>query len=77
MAISLKLAAPPTDEEIIELSRRNPGFQFECSDVGELLVTPGSSETGRREAALVIQLGRWVETHSPGVVFGPSAGFHL
>ncbi len=77
MAISLKLPAPPTDEEILEMSERNPGFQFERSTEGELLVTPGSSETGRCEAALVIQLGRWAETHSPGVVFSSSAGFHL
>ncbi|MGQ0569339.1 MAG: Uma2 family endonuclease [Armatimonadota bacterium] len=77
MAISLRLAAPPSNREILDLSERNPGFQFERSAVGELVVTPGSSETGRREAALVVQLGRWAEVHGQGVVFGSSAGFHL
>jgi Uma2 family endonuclease len=77
VAISLKLAAPPTDEELLEISERNPGFQFERSAEGELLVTPGSSQTGRREVVLLMQLGRWAEARGGGVVFGPSAGFHL
>ncbi len=76
MGISLRLAAPPSDAEILELSQRNPGFQFERSAAGELIVTPASSEGGRREATLVIQLGRWADVQS-GVVFGPSAGFRL
>ncbi|MGH2405158.1 MAG: hypothetical protein ACRDGN_11925 [bacterium] len=40
MSISLKLAAPPSDAEIIAISERNPGFKFERSAAGELLVTP-------------------------------------
>lgn len=36
MAISLKLAAPPGDDEILDLSKRNPAFQFERSAAGEL-----------------------------------------
>lgn len=77
MAISLNLAAPPSDDEILVLSGRNPGFQFERSAAGELIVTPGSGETGRREAVLVMQLGHWAEVQGHGVVFGPSAGFRL
>ncbi|MGQ0550446.1 MAG: Uma2 family endonuclease [Armatimonadota bacterium] len=76
MAISLRLAAPPSDAEIAELSQRNPGFQFERNAAGELIVTPASSEGGRREAVLVAQLSRWADDHG-GVVFGPSAGFRL
>lgn len=77
MAISLKLPAPPTDEEILEMSERNPGIQFERSTEGELLVTPASSETSRRGVVLLMQLGRWAEAHGEGVVFDSSAGFHL
>lgn len=77
MAISLNLAAPPSDNDILMLSSRNPGLKFERSASGELIVTPGSSESGRREAALVTQLGRWAEVRGEGVVFGPSAGFRL
>lgn len=46
MAISLKLAAPPSDEEILELSERNPGYQFERTTAGELIVTPTGSAGG-------------------------------
>ncbi len=77
MAISLKLAAPPSDQEILELSRRNPGLQFERLAAGDLVVTPTGGESGRREAKLVGQLDRWDSAHGGGVVFGPSTGFHL
>ncbi len=77
MAISLRMAAPPSDDEILELSNRNPGYQFERSAAGELIVTPSSSEAGRRDAAVVAQLGRWAEVTGSGVVFGSSAGFRL
>ncbi len=77
MAISLRMAAPPSDDEILELSNRNPGYQFERSATGELIVTPGSFETGRREAVLVTQLSRWAEVQGKGVVFSSSTGFRL
>ncbi len=77
MAISLKLAAPPSDEEILELSQRNPGYEFERTAAGELVVTPTGSEGGRRDASLVAQLYTWAEADSTGVVFGSSTGFHL
>jgi Uma2 family endonuclease len=77
VAISLNLLAPPTDDDILILSSRNPGFKFERSAAGELIVTPGSGETGRREAVLVAQLSRWADAQGRGVVFSPSAGFRL
>jgi Uma2 family endonuclease len=77
VAISLRLGAPPSDDEILELSRRNPGYQFERSAEGELIVTPGSMEAGRRGAELAFQLRRWTEGHGRGVVFDSSAGFRL
>jgi Uma2 family endonuclease len=76
VAISLRLGAPPEDDDILELSRRNPGFQFERTASGELIVTPASSKAGRRGAALALQLGRWAE-RGGGVVFDSSTGFHL
>jgi Uma2 family endonuclease len=76
VAISLKLAAPPDDDEILELSRRNPGFQFERNAAGELVVTPASTKSGQRGAALSLQLGRWAE-QAGGAVFDSSTGFHL
>ena len=77
MAISLKLPAPPSDEEILELSRRNPGLQIERTATGELIVSPTGGEAGRREAEIVAQLHRWATQDGRGIVFGPSTGFHL
>lgn len=75
--ISLKLAAPPSDEELIELSERNPGLQFERTAEGELIVTPTGGEAGRSEAELVGQLHAWAALDRTGIVFGPSTGFRL
>jgi Uma2 family endonuclease len=77
VAISLKLPAPPTDEEIVEISERNPGFKFERSAAGELLVTPTGGEAGRQEFELCRQLGQWAEADGSGVGFGPSTGFRM
>ena len=77
MVISLKLATPPSDEELVELSERNPGLQFERMAEGELIVTPTGSEAGGQEADLVGQLYRWAATDRTGKVFGPSTGFRL
>ncbi len=77
MAISLRLTTRPTDEEILELSERNPGLQIEQSATGELIVSPTGSGTGRRGVKLVVQLDRWAEAKGSGPVFGPSAGFRL
>jgi Uma2 family endonuclease len=77
MAISLRLAGPPTDEDIVELSERNPGYQFERSAAGELVVTPTSFTSGRHEAKLIYRLSAWAETHGTGVVFSSSTGFRL
>lgn len=77
MAISLKLAAPPGDEEILDLSRRNPGLQFERSAAGELIVTPTGSEGALRDLALGYQLYGWAKADGTGVAFGSAAGFRL
>jgi Uma2 family endonuclease len=77
VAISLKLAAPPGDDEILDLSRRNPGFQFERSAAGELIVTPTGSEGGRRDLELGAQLHAWAKVDGTGVAFGSAAGFRL
>lgn len=77
MAISLKLAAPPSDEELLELSERNPGYQFERTAAGELVVTHTGTEAGRQEAEVLGQLYQWAKADGRGVAFGPSTGFHM
>jgi Uma2 family endonuclease len=77
VAISLRLAAVPSDEEVLELSRRNPGFEFERTASGELVVTPTGARSGRRELRLCTQIDAWAESDGSGLAFGPSTGFHL
>ncbi|MGH2376455.1 MAG: Uma2 family endonuclease [bacterium] len=77
MAISLKLAAAPSDEEVLEISARNPGYQFERSAGGELIVTPTGTEAGRQEGEVFGQLYQWAKADGRGVAFGPSTGFHM
>jgi Uma2 family endonuclease len=77
LAISLRLAARPTDEEILGLSERNPGLQIEQDASGELILAPIGAEGSRREVELAAQLHRWAKAEARGIVFGPSAGFRL
>ena len=37
MAITIKHPRPVTDEDLLELSRLNPGYQFECDAQGDWL----------------------------------------
>jgi Uma2 family endonuclease len=77
MAIILTPVRPVTDEELLELSRRNPGYQFERSAKGELVVTPTGGEAGRLEQELSLQLGVWTKRDGRGIAFSPSTGFRL
>ena len=77
MAFQLTLTRPVTDDELLEISERNPGFQFERDAHGVLIVTPTGSEAGRRELELGSQLHTWAKREGTGIAFGPSAGFRL
>jgi len=46
MAVHLNLLRPVTDEEPLQLSERNPGYQFERAADGRLVVGP--TGMGRR-----------------------------
>lgn len=77
MAISLRMVAPPTDEEIRALAASNPGYQFERTAGGELVVTPTGGRSGRGEAELIAQLAAWAKANGTGVVFSSATGFRL
>ena len=77
MAVTIRHVRPVTDDEILELSRRNPGYQFERTAKGELVVTPTGSESGRREQELALQLGGWAKRDGHGITFSSSTGFRL
>jgi len=77
MAIVLDLLHPVTDEELLRLSQRNPGYQLERTADGRLIVSPTGMESGRRSLKIAYQLKRWNERTGLGVVFSSSTGFHL
>jgi Uma2 family endonuclease len=76
MAITLKQPHPVTDDEILALSRYNPGYQFERSAKGELIVTPAGGKSSRCSGEVFGHLRDWNRTRE-GVVFDSSAGFRL
>ncbi len=77
MAVVIDLLRVPTDEELLELSERNPGYQFERTADGRLVVSPTGGLSGRRSMKLAYQLERWSEKTRSGVVFDSSTGFRL
>ena len=77
MGIRLDLLHRVTDEELRELSERNPGYQFERTADGRLLVTPTGLASGRRSGEVFYQLEHWNRRTRLGVAFDSSAGFRL
>jgi len=77
MGIKLDLMRRVTDEELLALSDRNPGYQFERTADGRLVVGPTGGESGRRSAEVVGQLRDWNRRSALGYVFDSSTGFKL
>jgi Uma2 family endonuclease len=77
VAVSFQLTARPTDEDILELSKRNPGLQIEQLASGELILTPNGFNGSLRETELTAQLHQWARADGSGIATGPSTGFRL
>ncbi len=77
VAVVIDLLRVPTDEELLELSERNPGYQFERTADGRLVVSPTGMESGRRSGEVFRQLSMWNHRLRAGVVFDSSTGFRL
>lgn len=77
MAIKLDLLRVVTDEEVLWLSERNPGYQFERTADGRLVLSPTGGRSGKRSAELVGQLRDWNRRTGSGLVFDSSTGFRL
>ncbi|MBX6378593.1 MAG: Uma2 family endonuclease, partial [Clostridia bacterium] len=77
VAIKLDLARRVTDDELLELSERNPGYQFERTAEGRLVVTPTGGKSGRRSGAVFGQLFNWNARMGLGEAFDSSTGFRL
>ncbi|MCL8208974.1 MAG: Uma2 family endonuclease [Actinomycetia bacterium] len=77
MGLRLDLAQPVSDADLRRLSAANPGYQFERTAEGVLLVSPTGGESGRRSGEVFAQLHAWNRTAALGVVFDSSTGFRL
>lgn len=77
MAVTFAPIRPVTDDELLALSQRNPGYQFERTAKGELIVTPTGGRAGRNEFELAAQLHAWAERDRRGIGFSPSTMFVL
>ena len=68
-----------SDEEIEELSRRNPAYSFERTSEGELVVSPPAGwKTSRRNSRLIARLDNWNRRFGGGgAAFDSAAGFTL
>lgn len=61
MAITRRPVGPVTDEEFVELAERNPGYQFERTVRGELIVALDSELRGFAAGLLTIRRGHRLE----------------
>lgn len=77
MSIRLDLPRGVTDDDLLQLSRRNPGYQFERTAEGSLVVSPTGGLTGHRSGQVFLQLELWNRRARLGLTFDSSTGFNL
>jgi Uma2 family endonuclease len=76
--IPTTLTLKVTHEQFWELAVANRNVRLERTASGELIVNPPTgSETGNRNADLIIQIGWWNKQKKLGKVFDSSTGFTL
>jgi Uma2 family endonuclease len=76
--VILALPERVTEELLIALGRENPGYRFETTADGRLVVSPltGTFASGG-EAELILQIGIWNKKHRLGRVTPSSGGITL
>jgi Uma2 family endonuclease len=66
------------DDEYFQFCRLNPDLQIERSSEGDIIVmSPTGGKSGRRNAKLIVALGRWAEEDDSGQFFDSSTEFIL
>ena len=67
-----------TDDQLLDLCRRNPELRFERTADGELIIMPPvGGESGRRNSGLNALLWNWARRDGTGIAFDSSTGFVL
>jgi Uma2 family endonuclease len=77
MSVTIRQLKPISDDELRDLSERNPGYQLERARDGRLVVTPTGGRSGARSSELNGQLREWNLRSGRGATFDSSTGFHL
>ena len=78
MAITLRLPEPPlTGETLLALSEANPGYRFERTAEGKLIVSPAGLFSSGGEGELFAQVRAWVKNSGLGRAFPSSGGLTL
>jgi len=76
--IKLHPAAEMNDEQFFEFCQANPDYTFERTASREIIIlSPTGSESGHRNASLIVQAGVWAERDGRGLIFDSSTGFTL
>src|SRR5207245_4103184 len=72
------LVSKVSDEEFVELCRKNPELRIERTSEGDLIImAPTGGKTGRRNAKLIVAFGIWAEKDATGQSFDSSTLFAL
>jgi len=78
MPVTLRLAVPLSDEQLMELSARNKPYRIEQNKEGEItLMTPIGGIGAENEGIVSAELIVWTRSTRRGKSFSPSVGFRL
>lgn len=79
MELALRLTREDaTDEDLLRLSHLNPGYRFERTAAGEVVVMPpAGNESSRVCLRLCTRVEQWSDANSFGYTFESSAGFRM
>ena len=76
--VTLRPAAPLSDEELMRLSCRNKGYKIERTSEGDLTIMPPVGGIGgTHERYFTMEFGIWARQDGSGVDFSPNTGFNL
>lgn len=78
LPVTIRLARPLSDEELLAFCAANDGLEIESDADGSITVmTPAGSETSRLNQILSARLLIWTEQKGNGIVFGPDLGIRF
>jgi Uma2 family endonuclease len=78
LPLTLRPAAPLSDDDLMRLSERNKPYKIERNKEGEILfMTPVGGIGSNHEMYVIARLYDWAEHDAKGIAFGPNGGFNL